>query len=201
MDEDRESKKQYERPYEKVKQCARLKQEKTIIHRLNEKLQAYEESLMVDETVSRVLTALHSLTDNELLVTKLKEYRPKTAKWGVDNGKEAMAESFLREDIIMVHSRSLITDNDKDYRTDEEMEKEYQECHKSSPKASDNRVAARKARGKGARTKANEETLEKAELFWEGNSPIPAVQRITPSTKTAPKQGKADKKPTKRTTI
>ena len=81
---------------------------------------------MFDETVFMVATALHSITDNELLTTKLKEYRSKTLKWGVENGIEEKSESFLRDDVTMVHSRSVIVENDRDYRTDEELEQTFQ---------------------------------------------------------------------------
>ena len=187
-------------PSEKVKPCARLEEEKTLILRLGENFQPLDDKLMISETVSRVLTALRSITDKELLTVKLKEYRPKTLKWGVDNGREEKAESFLREDIIMVRSRSVIIEDDKDYRTDEEMEQIFQECQKKkSPKVTDNRVVdVRKARGEGVKTKENDDMGKSADRFWEGNIPAPMKSKITPSKDTAHKQGKTEKNPLQR---
>ena len=85
---------------------------------------------MFGETVSMVVTALHSITENELLTTKLEEYRSKTLKWGVENGIGGKPESFLREDVTMVRSRSVIVENDRDYRTDGELEQTFQERQK-----------------------------------------------------------------------
>ena len=116
----------------KVKPCARLREEKSIIQRLTDKIQPLEDSLMIDETTSKVVTALHSLSDNEMLVAKLKDYRTKTLKWGVDNGRESIAESFLHDDIVMIHTRSIIVATDEEYRTDEEIAQEYQECQKKN---------------------------------------------------------------------
>ena len=99
---------------------------------------------------------------------------------GSGDGEEEKAESFLREDITMVHSKPVIVEDDQDYQTDGDFGKTYHGRQKKPPKITDKRVVVvRKVRGKCTKTLRKEEQAKNADTpRGMGGTPIPNATSI-----------------------
>ena len=111
----------------------------------------------------RVLSAIHTLTDNEALTKALKSVRSRTVKWGLESGDGfvGVAKYFRKNNVVMIECRRLITEQEPSYQTDTEYEQaplNVQDVRKNVT-AEQGGVKKSAVRGPGKKKLAQEEAI------------------------------------------